>query len=76
MIVIFVFEERRDDKILDKEIDLKKGWESSLGFVKKIMFFLCFVRLLFRGKVVLRVGLWGIGGFGRSRREVECFFCF
>lgn len=57
IIVIFVLEERRDEKFSDveKENDIKRGKESG-EFVDKLRFSLCFIRFFVCGKVLICVG--------------------
>lgn len=63
-------EERRDDKTPDKESDLRNEKESSLGY-DRTKTPARSNRSPLRGKVSMRAGPRGAGGFGRSRREVE-----
>lgn len=63
-------EERRDDKTSDKESDLRKENESSSGYDRTKAPSRS-SRSPLRGKVSMRAGPRGAGGFGRSRREVE-----
>jgi len=65
-------EERRDERSSDveKENDTKRGKESGMT-VDKLRPTLRSTRSPIRGKVSTRAGGRGVGGFGRSRREVE-----
>ena len=61
-------EERRDDKTSDKESDLRKEKESSTGYDRTKAPSRS-TRSPLRGKVSMRAGPRGAGGFGRSRRS-------